>query len=327
MADRVRIQNVGLSTVLLGQGVPFMHAGSDLLRSKSLDRDSFNSGDWFNKLDFTYGSNNFGVGLPVAGKNQDSWTVMQPFLADPALKPEREEIVRSADLFRELLLMRYSSDLFRLETADEIQARVAFHNTGPDQLPGLIVMTLSDLVEPDLDPAYELLAVLINANDEAQTITLPDLAGIDLLPHPVQVTSVDDLVKMASFDMETGAFNVPGRTAAVFVAEVPPQERIDGLAQEVEALVDAGALAGFRGDTLILQLDQALWLLEQGLLGSALEALDLFVRQVNYFVDQGTLAPEEGQSLVEEGQGIIKQIQARNQDQPWTYRRTMLIGK
>jgi pullulanase/glycogen debranching enzyme len=40
MAERVRMQNVGLSTVLLGQGVPFLHAGSDLLRSKSLDRDS-----------------------------------------------------------------------------------------------------------------------------------------------------------------------------------------------------------------------------------------------------------------------------------------------
>jgi pullulanase-type alpha-1,6-glucosidase len=327
MVDRVRIQNVGLSTVVLGQGVPFMHAGSDLLRSKSLDRDSFNSGDWFNKLDFTYGSNNFGVGLPVAGKNQENWTIMQPFLADPALKPEREAIVHTADLFRELLQMRYSSDLFRLETADEIQARVAFHNTGPDQLPGLIVMTLSDLVEPDLDPAYELLAVLINANDEAQTITLPDLAGTELLPHPVQVTSVDDVVKTATFDLDTGAFSVPGRTTAVFVAEVAPQERINSLAQEVKALVDAGALAGFRGEALILKLDQALWLLDQGLLGNALEALDHFVRQVNYFVDQGTLTPEEGQSLAEEGQGVIKQIQARNQDQPWIYRRTMLIGR
>jgi pullulanase len=54
MEDRVRMQNVGLSTVVLGQGVPFLHAGSELLRSKSLDRDSYNSGDWFNKLDFTY---------------------------------------------------------------------------------------------------------------------------------------------------------------------------------------------------------------------------------------------------------------------------------
>ena len=86
MADRVRVQNVGLSTVLLGQGVPFMHAGSDLLRSKSFDRDSYNSGDWFNRLDFTYQANNYGVGLPVAGKNQDNWVIMQPRLANPDLK-------------------------------------------------------------------------------------------------------------------------------------------------------------------------------------------------------------------------------------------------
>jgi hypothetical protein len=31
------------------QGIPFFHAGDEILRSKSLDRDSYNSGDWFNK--------------------------------------------------------------------------------------------------------------------------------------------------------------------------------------------------------------------------------------------------------------------------------------
>lgn len=31
--------------VMLSQGVPFIHAGDDLLRSKSLDRDSYNSGE------------------------------------------------------------------------------------------------------------------------------------------------------------------------------------------------------------------------------------------------------------------------------------------
>ena len=56
--------------VTLSQGVPFFHAGEDLLRSKSLDRNSYNSGDWFNKLDFTSASNNWGVGLPPAGDNQ-----------------------------------------------------------------------------------------------------------------------------------------------------------------------------------------------------------------------------------------------------------------
>lgn len=31
---------------MMVQGVAFFHAGSDILRSKSLDRDSYNSGDF-----------------------------------------------------------------------------------------------------------------------------------------------------------------------------------------------------------------------------------------------------------------------------------------
>ncbi|MCB1054338.1 MAG: pullulanase-type alpha-1,6-glucosidase, partial [Acidobacteria bacterium] len=52
LADRVRMQNLGNSIVALGQGIPFFHAGQDLLRSKSMDRDSYNSGDWFNQIDW-----------------------------------------------------------------------------------------------------------------------------------------------------------------------------------------------------------------------------------------------------------------------------------
>jgi pullulanase-type alpha-1,6-glucosidase len=132
--ERVRIQSLGLSTVILGQGVPFMHAGSDLLRSKSLDRDSFNSGDWFNRLDFTYQTNNWGVGLPVAGKNQDNWGIMGPLLANPALMPEADDIEMMAALYQELLAIRDSSELFRLETAVDIQERLVFHNVGVGQL-------------------------------------------------------------------------------------------------------------------------------------------------------------------------------------------------
>src|SRR5205085_1894871 len=46
VADRARMQVVALATTVLGQGVGFCAAGSDRLRSKSLDRNSFDSGDW-----------------------------------------------------------------------------------------------------------------------------------------------------------------------------------------------------------------------------------------------------------------------------------------
>jgi len=309
MADRVRIQNVGLSTVLLGQGVPFMHAGSDLLRSKSFDRDSYNSGDWFNKLDFAYQSNNYGVGLPVAGKNQENWPIMQPLLADPALKPGPSDIQFSAALYQELLQMRYSSPLFRLQTADDVQMRVAFHNTGPDQMPGLVVMSLSDLVEPDLDRGHELFVVLINANDEAQSITVPDLAGKELVLHLVQVTSVDEVVKTSAFDSASGTFTVPGRTTAVF--EFAPQEMIRSLIKEIEALVAAGSLNQGQGNALIVKLEQAIDRLDKGKPDTALNVLNAFANEVDAFVSSGVLTPEEGQGLLDAVNAIVYQIQVR----------------
>jgi len=311
MADRVRIQNVGLSTVLLGQGVPFMHAGSDLLRSKSLDRDSFNSGDWFNKLDFTYHSNSFGAGLPVAGKNQENWPIMQPLLANPDLKPAMDDINFSAALYQELLQIRYSSPLFRLQTADDVQARVAFHNTGPDQLPGFVVMSLSDLVETDLDRGHELFVVLINANDEAQTITVSDLAGKELALHLVQVNSVDDVVKTAFFDSAGGTFMVPGRTTAVF--EFAPQEMIRSLIAEVEALRDAGILNAGQANGLIVKLENAITRLDQGKAKTALNSLNAFINQVYAFIAGGVLSPDEGQALVEAADAISHQIRVRYQ--------------
>ncbi|MBP8109913.1 MAG: pullulanase-type alpha-1,6-glucosidase, partial [Caldilineaceae bacterium] len=222
MADRVRIQTVGQAIVLLGQGVPFVQAGSDILRSKSLDRDSYNSGDWFNKLDFTYASNNFGVGLPVASKNQDNWPVMTPFLTNPALVPAQAEIEQAGTLFRELLQIRYSSPLFRLQTEQAIMDHVRFYNSGPDQLPGLIVMAMNDdAMLTDMDPNYEGVVVLINANDEAQTFANSAFAGRSFGLHPVQAAGVDAVVKTSTFTEATGSFTVPGRTAAVFVEADP----------------------------------------------------------------------------------------------------------
>jgi pullulanase-type alpha-1,6-glucosidase len=220
-ADRARAQNVGVDATLLAQGVPFLHAGVDLLRSKSLDRDSYNSGDWFNKLDFTYQDNNWGVGLPVAGKNQDNWYLMGPLLADPALMPIPADIAATAVHTREMLAIRDSSDLFRLTTAAEVETRVGFHNTGPQQLPGLIVMSISDTVGEDLDDQADAIWSLINANDEAQTFTVGDLAGTEVVLHQVQANSADPIVRTAAFDGATGTFTVPGRTTAVFVQLEP----------------------------------------------------------------------------------------------------------
>jgi pullulanase/glycogen debranching enzyme len=314
MADRVRVQNVGLSTVILGQGVPFMHAGSDLLRSKSLDRDSYNSGDWFNRLDFTYQANNWGVGLPVAGKNQDNWGIMAPLLANPALMPAADDIMNMADLFQELIVMRESSALFRLETAAEIQDRVFFHNTGPNQLPGLIVMSIDDYeLTQDLDRHFEFVVVLVNANDEEQSFVQPSLIGYDLQLHDVQVGSVDPVVRTAEFDMVTGAFEIPGRTTAVFVWKETNENLIGGLEDDVQDLVDNGDLAANKATVLFTFLEGALKELGKGKLDQAVKQLEQFIQQVEILVAQGNLAPEHGDALIQEAMYIIVQIGSADQ--------------
>lgn len=217
LSERIRMHNLGLSLVLLSQGVPFFHAGDELLRSKSLDRNSYNSGDWFNRLDFTYESNNWGVGLPPAGDNRDKWPIIQPLLANSALKPGRAEILSTLAHFEEMLRIRRSSPLFRLRTAEDILRRVTFRNTGPDAIPGVIVMDLTDAAESKLDPNYDRLVVVFNARPEPVAFTDEAYRDLAFALHPVQQASQDAVVQQAHFETTTGTFNVPARTTAVFV--------------------------------------------------------------------------------------------------------------
>jgi len=226
MADRVRMQNLGMSILAFGQGIPFFHAGVELLRSKSMDRNSYNSGDWFNKLDFTYNANNWGVGLPPAGDNQSNWPIMQPLLANPKLKPDRNDILFSYAHFLEVLAIRRSTPLFRLRTGDDVKNRVRFYNAGPSQIPGLIVMSVAD-ADGSIDRAHDLLVVVVNANKNAATYANPAFTGKALRLHPIQQISLDALARNATFT--SGSFFVPGRTAAVFWAHRPAtDERVRG---------------------------------------------------------------------------------------------------
>src|SRR5664279_807575 len=126
MPDRVRMNTLCLAVVALGQGPMFWHAGTDLLRSKSLDRNSFNSGDWFNRVDWAGASSAFGSGLPPAAENQQRWELQRSLLADPALVPGPADIAASGAAALDLLRIRSSSRLFRLGSAETIIQRVSF---------------------------------------------------------------------------------------------------------------------------------------------------------------------------------------------------------
>jgi pullulanase len=218
ISDRVRVNNLGLALVALAQGIPFFHAGDELLRSKSFDRNSYNSGDWFNRLDWTYGTNNFAAGLPPEWDNQQDWPVMKPFLNMQGIRPGRDQICSSHLYFQDLLRIRKSTPLFRLPTGEEVRKRVKFYNTGPNQRPALVVMAILNRPGRLLDAQENSVVVLFNAHKLAQRIDLSDYVGIALELHPVLRHSFGDpLVKESRYDSSNGSFVVPPRTAAIFV--------------------------------------------------------------------------------------------------------------
>lgn len=224
-ANRARIQNLTQSMNMLSQGVPFFHMGSDLLRSKSMDRNTYDAGDWYNYVDFTQRTNNWAVGMPLdRGDSSEDWIRTQFNNANTL--PVAADIALASDVFNEFLTLSQGSPLFSLATLADIQARLGFHNTGTDQVDGVIAMSLDDGVGlPDLDPAVDAIMVVFNGNGAETAIDVRTASGFTL--HPVQAASADALVRDASFsesvrdedgeNVTYGTFTVPAYTTAVFV--------------------------------------------------------------------------------------------------------------
>jgi len=216
-AERARVQVLGMAINAFSQGVAYYHAGIDVLRSKSLDRNSFNSGDWFNRLDWTYQDNFFGTGLPPAADNAKDWPLFKPLLANAALKPAPADIAFARDAFRDLLQIRASSTLLRLRSTEDINARLRFFNTGPEQVPTVLAAWIDGQGYPGANFAG--LGYLVNVDTKPHTIDAVALRGKKLRLHPVHTAAgaADKRAQEARFDGARGTFTVPARTAVVFV--------------------------------------------------------------------------------------------------------------
>jgi pullulanase/glycogen debranching enzyme len=186
------------------------HAGNDLLRSKSLDRNSYNSGDWFNRIDWTGQQTTLGSGLPPAADNSAKWPFMQPVLADSDYRPTPEAMAAATASAQELLALRFSSPLLRLGDAKLIQQKVSFGPGGPEQVPGLIVMQIDDTVGKDVDRKLRKILVVFNATPRPQPV--PGAGGLTL--SPIQADGSDPVVKGVTIDAN-GTAKVPALTVAV----------------------------------------------------------------------------------------------------------------
>jgi pullulanase len=218
-ADRARVQVLGLAINAFSQGVAYFHAGVDILRSKSLDRNSFNSGDWFNRVDWTYRTNHFGTGLPPASDNAKDWPLFKPLLGNPKLVPTPADIAFTRDAFRDLLAIRAGSTLFRMRSAEDVKRRLRFFNVGPRQEPTVIAAHLDG--RDYAGAGFAGLRYFINVDKAAHVVVDPQAVGKRLRLHPVHTaaTAGDKRAATAGFDSMKGSFSIPARTAVVFVEE------------------------------------------------------------------------------------------------------------
>ena len=218
MDDRVRAAAQAMDVVLLGQGVPFFHMGDDMIRSKSMEHDSYDSGDWFNRVDWTATTNAWKSGLPNSGKDSGNWPTIRPIFSNSNIAPTGADITMMSTHFQAMLALRKASPLFRLQTAADVMKRVDFPDpySGPNQTPAVLVMTITDAAcaGGNLDLTRSGIVVIVNAGVTAQDVTIPGTSG-GAFTIPAALSS-DPLLPANQATWNGTAFHVKARTTAVF---------------------------------------------------------------------------------------------------------------
>ncbi|KAH7537078.1 hypothetical protein FEM48_Zijuj03G0053900 [Ziziphus jujuba var. spinosa] len=207
------------------QGILFFYSGDEMLRSKSLDCDLYNSGDWFNRLDLTYHSNNWGFGLPPGEWNEKNWPLIQPKFADPSFKHQKSHILAAVENFSNLLPIRVQGLGMRSKSSNSYSSiqveelchvkseldvlitgrkgkRVHFLNAGSLLVPGVIAMSIED--GHDGVPGLSQLDPIL-------------LLGWSVTWNSIVLMSPDHVVKSSTGETSMGCFNVPARTTSMFV--------------------------------------------------------------------------------------------------------------
>jgi len=251
-ADRARMQILGLAPVMLGQGVPFLHMGTELLRSKSMERNSYDSGDWFNRVDFSKQSNNWNVGLPYQKEDGENWEEINRIIANPNTAATPADINWTNERFKEMLAIRSQSGLLHLGTTQEIKDRVHFHNatTTTGEI-NTIVMSIDDgvAVGADLDPNYEAMVVAINASTSDKWVRIPGAEAFEL--HPVLVAGNDPRLTAARVDAASGKLVIPGLSVVVFVKKQQGDEQGTGMDVPAAPIYLRGEFNDWNTDNLL----------------------------------------------------------------------------
>ena len=117
-------------------------------------------------------------------------------------QPTPQGVASTAGALQHFLRLRYSIGLFRMITADEVQANLSSLNTGSVQIPGSIVIKL-DSHGHNSCGAHRVVVFFSGSNVQV-SFTNPVLAGINLHLDPVQSGSSAVVEQRSTMDQNKG---------------------------------------------------------------------------------------------------------------------------
>ena len=138
--DRIRMNNLAAAIYMTSQGIPFIHAGEEMLRSKPLwnggfDDNSYKSSDSVNSL---------------------KWDN----LSDPVYQDV-------SDYYAGLIAFRKAHPALRMTSAEEVEAHIT-------QLPGLEFNVMACHISSGANGEENEIVAIFNPRSSATTVTLPE---------------------------------------------------------------------------------------------------------------------------------------------------------
>ena len=137
-----KMQQLALTIILTSQGIPFLHAGTEFLRSKKGIENSYNSSDSINAIDWD-------------------------------LKKENLAFTKYVEA---LIKIRKAHPAFRMTTAEQVRQNLSFYKPAPD---GTVVYTINGAA---LQDNWKKIWISFNGSNEEKKLNLPDgkwKTGID----------------------------------------------------------------------------------------------------------------------------------------------------
>jgi pullulanase len=136
--DRARVQVLAARINAFSQGIAYVHAGRNCCAASRWTATATTAATGSTA---STGRARTTSSAPACRRRRTTanWPLMRPLLADASIKPDAGRDRFARDAFLDLLKIRASTTLLRLRTPTTSKQRLRFHNTGPDQLPTVLV--------------------------------------------------------------------------------------------------------------------------------------------------------------------------------------------